>query len=171
VRKLLVVLAAAVVSLSAQAKSYTLTGKATWHATGEPGIVSVDGDGGHVTGQADEADGKITGTFVVQLKDYKTGMDSRDEHLHKKYLQDDKWPEARLVLQPWPKTSGLSAFSGDLTLHGVTKPVTGKAAVSADNKLHAEFTVNLLDYGIEKPKMGPVTVKPAIAVTVDAEVQ
>lgn len=165
-------LCALLASLTGYSKTYQVSGQASFNAQGNPGFVHITGDGAHVKGSAEEgADGKVSGTFVVQLKDLTTGMSLRDEHMHTKYLQDSKWPEARLTLTPWPRSASASPFSGQLSLHGQTHSVVGVASVSADGKLHANFTATLSDYGIDVPSWAGVTVAKDVTVDVDAEVQ
>lgn len=50
----------------------------------------------------------------------------RDKHLRgKDFLEVDKYPTARFVSTAYePKGDGKAVLKGDLTLHGVTKPIT-----------------------------------------------
>ncbi len=158
-------------SFSSYAVTRQVTGSASFEATGTPGFVHVNGEGAHVKGTAEERDGVVTGAFIVVLSELTTGVGLRDKHMHEKYLQDEHWPEARLVLEPWKSSPVATPFQGKLTLKGVTKLVSGKASVSKNNTLHAEFDLTLDDYGVGVPSWAGVTVAKTVHVTVEAEVQ
>jgi len=64
------------------------------------------------------------------------------------------------LTMPLP-TSGVVAFqlSGDLTVHGVTRPVTWQVNAQLDNhdvSGSATTTVQLSDFSMSPPKAGPV---------------
>jgi polyisoprenoid-binding protein YceI len=61
---------------------------------------------------------------------------------------------------------------GDLTMHGVTKPVetTGTVTVSGGAiKTTSSFSVKLEDYGVDGPAVGAGKVSKEPAITVSAE--
>ena len=78
----------------------TFKGTADWQATGNPGMVKIDGAGGKVTGTVERSGGKVAGTFDCQLNDFQTGIDTRDHHMREKYLETAKFPVAQLKLDP-----------------------------------------------------------------------
>ena len=64
------------------------------------------------------------------------------------------------------------AVMGDLTLHGVTKPVTTKAVITVAGKListKTDFTIALADYGVNGGAIaaGKVATNPKISVVAD----
>ena len=64
------------------------------------------------------------------------------------------------------------AVMGDLTLHGVTKPVTTKAVITVAGKListKTDFTIALADYGVNGGAIaaGKVATNPKITVVAD----
>ena len=64
---------------------------------------------------------KATGIGPVEL---------RTTHMREKYLEVEKFPEAKLVIKDLDIKSGAKVpFKGNLTLHGVTKELTGEASV------------------------------------------
>lgn len=139
-RSLVLVLAFA--ASAAQAKP--VTGIVTFTAHAKPPKVSAwdfDGVGGKVVGDVDDA-GK--GTLTVKLADIKTGKDGRDEHM-REVLQVATYPDAKLTVT---SVAG-GEFKGDMTIRGVTKPVSGKAALSGTHA-KCEFTIKLSDFGIAK---------------------
>jgi polyisoprenoid-binding protein YceI len=94
-------------------------------------------------GKGAVAKGDDQGDVTMKLADMKTGMEGRDEHMLK-VLDAAKYPEAKLHVS----THTAASFSGELTVHGVTKPVSGKV----DGKT-ATFDVKLSDYGVTQESM------------------
>jgi polyisoprenoid-binding protein YceI len=97
--------------------------------------------------------------------------------MKEKYLEVQKFPQSKLHLTDvalptsWtPATPTLAGakFKGDLTLHGVTKPIEGtfdvSGAATAMN-VKAAFTVMIDQYGVEIPKYLGITVKNDVPVS------
>jgi polyisoprenoid-binding protein YceI len=118
------------------------------------------------------------GTLAVDLRTLDTGIGLRNEHLRDRYLEVGKGAEfaaATLTgigvvgLDP-EAPEGKGAFSASLTLHGVTKAVTGSVDVRRANtgslKVKALFPVALADYGIPVPRYLGVGVKDTVQVQV-----
>jgi len=111
-------------------------------------------------------------TLVVPLATVTTGVDLRDKHMKERYLEVDKHPEAKLVLEraclALPEGGEKAGeCPGAFTLHGQTKGVTVKykAVVSGKStEVDATFTANFLDHGVEEPKYMGIKVKPAVDV-------
>ena len=103
----------------------------------------------------------------VDLSKLTSDESRRDNFIKGSTLQTNRYPMATFVVRdvqglpaPLP-TSGTSTFAlvGDLTVHGVTKPVTwqvtaqfGPGDVSGD----ATTSVKISDFGMSPPKAGPV---------------
>lgn len=86
----------------------------------------------------------------------------RDKHIASKdFLDVKKYPEAKFVSTSVKSTGEKTAdVTGDLTMHGVTKPVTFKATFNGEGKdpwggeragFNATTTLNLNDFGIKGP--------------------
>ncbi len=86
----------------------------------------------------------------------------RDKHIASKdFLDVAKYPEAKFVSTAVKSTGEKTAdVTGDLTLHGVTKPVTFKATFNGEGKdpwggyragFNGTTTLNLNDFGIKGP--------------------
>ncbi len=140
-----------------------------FHCTGNVELLSFDGVGGKVDGQVSTAaDGSYVGKLTVNLLPFKTGIDLRNEHLHKKYLQTDKFSSASLVLKEGFKGSG--KFCGDLTIKDIKKPVCGVATVEDainGKRVKASFDAQLSDFGLH-PMEAKVAVDDTVKVTIDA---
>jgi len=147
--------------LSTFAYGEPFKGTASWQATGNPGMVKIDGEGGLVTGTVTRDGGKVAGTFECPLKDFQTGIDTRDHHMREKYLDTAKFPVAQLVLDPLAATGG--DWTGKLTLKGVTKPVKGTAKITG-SAVDATFSIQLADYPIGVPSFLGVTVAQDVTI-------
>lgn len=152
----------------AQAKLSSAGGAAVeFHAVGPVGL-KITGKSSVV--QVDSDDKNVTVT--VPLANLDTGMSLRNTHMKDKYLETAKYPNAVLVV---PKAGagypngGSGNAQGNLTLHGVTKPVTFHYDVKKEG---AEFAVrgtvhiNMNDYKIEQPSFAGATVKPDVDVDI-----
>ncbi|HTL12937.1 MAG TPA: YceI family protein [Bdellovibrionota bacterium] len=174
---MIAILTLALASLTAHAGEVTVKdGKVRFLAVGKPSLLKIKGEGQSLNGSAtadvkgDQA--KIGGTFTVDLKGLKTGIGMRDHHMQEKYLESEKFPQATLKLAPFSgKLGSEQEFKGDLTLKGVTKPVTGKATVTQSKagefEVKATFPIKLTDYPVGVPTFAGVTV--ADDVTVETE--
>ncbi len=97
--------------------------------------------------------------LVVDVSDLKTGIELRDEHMQKKYLESEKFP--KIFLRDAKGSAG--SFSGNLEAHGVSKPIFGTYEVSGEI-LKAKFSVKMSDFSIPKAKYMGVGAKDEISV-------
>ncbi len=114
------------------------------------GTLTVDGD-------------NVTGVDVdVDLTTLQSDSGSRDAALHGRGLQTDQFPKGTFKLtQPVAVPEGIDSgqqgtatAQGELTIHGVTKPVTVKVDTKMANGRVAvvgNAPVKLTDFGIEPP--------------------
>jgi polyisoprenoid-binding protein YceI len=145
-------------------------------AVGRPSMLKVRGTGAKVTGSFD-AGSSSSGDLAVDLDQFTTGMNLRDKHMKEKYLETGT-PENKVAhfklkkITPSLPQSGTTQaeLTGDFTLHGVTKEMIVKTAVSVDgNALTANptFKLKLTDYGIAIPSFAGVTVAEEVDITID----
>jgi polyisoprenoid-binding protein YceI len=117
------------------------------------------------------------GSLAVNLRTLDTGIGLRNQHLRENYLEVDKGPAydtatlSQINLQGLKPDlpEGKGTFTGSLTLHGQTRTVAGAVDVrpmGADLRVKASFPVNLLDYGISKPRYLGIGVKDTVQVEV-----
>lgn len=137
------------------------SGEVKFTAIGKPGFLKIRGEsaGNKPDGFIEVNNDSLVGEFTFDLKSLKTGIDLRDEHMKDKYLEVAKYPTAKLVIKPLSITESdldknlKKDFSGSLTLHGVTKEISGSAEYSGSSKnLVAQFKVELSDFGIAIPE-------------------
>lgn len=140
-------------------------------AKGSPGFLKIQGTEGKLRGALKLDGDKLNGELIADLTGLKTGIDLRDQHMKEKYLETGKFPEATLKIDNQTintATTDKQTVQGELTLHGVTKPVVVEAVVKkADAKkydVQSTFNIVLADFGIDVPKYLGVTVAQDVTV-------
>lgn len=159
---------------SLYAKTYDVTqGLVEFKARGFPTFITISGKSTKLSGMLSINEGKAEGSFKLPLASLKTGMDLRDEHMTEKYLEVEKFPEAKVTLMPFElKDSG--KVMGTLTLHKVTKEIPLEyTTVKSDTgiKVSTKFKIELSDYNIQIPSFQGITVAKEINLNVDLAVR
>lgn len=147
--------------------------EATYHARQEvfvPGLgADVDGSTHNVSGSIDfnpqhPSQSRIN-TVTVQVDTLTSGIGLRDQRLHGEFLESDKFPIATFTgtrvegLSDTPYQDGQELHFkvvGDLTIHGVTRPVTFDATATVSGATltgTAQTTVAMPDFGITVPDL------------------
>jgi polyisoprenoid-binding protein YceI len=145
-------------------------------AVGKPGFLKIKGEGGSVKGNAEIEGTAFKGTFNAKLSALKTGIELRDEHMHEKYLETGKFPEAALTLNEVKFENGSAGnctFKGQLTVKGVAKDVTGECNINGlageTVSVKASTEINIDDYPIGVPSH--LGIKVADKITISTEFQ
>jgi polyisoprenoid-binding protein YceI len=119
--------------------------------------------------------------FEVAIKNFAFSNPRMQEHFNSAgWMDSDQFPTANfkgkitnLSDVDFTKDGTYSAdVEGDLTIHGVTKPVKAKATINVGgNKISSksEFTIKLEDYNVDGPAIaaGKVAKEPTISVVAD----
>lgn len=152
-------------------------GKFGFVATGKPAMIKIIGEGQGPKGSLVLKDKKLNGSLTVDLNKLTTKIELRDDHLKNKYLEIAKYPEAEIILKDYAlDLDALSAsavekdFNGDLKLHGITKPVSGKISFAKDNltlTASAKFKIKVTDYLDTLPSYAGIKIADEVEVTVD----
>jgi polyisoprenoid-binding protein YceI len=119
----------------------------------------------------------LDGRLAVNLRTLDTGIDLRNEHLRENYLEVGRGPGfdtatlSEIDLDEFNPDApeGKGSFTALLTVHGVTRPVTGTVDVrhaGAGLRVKAAFPVDLTAYGIRKPRYLGIGVKDIVEVDV-----
>ena len=153
-------------------KDHTTSGEAGFVAVGKPGFLRINGEGGLVKGIVKKVGTSISLVEMsVNLDSLKTGLDLRDSHMKEKYLETNKFPDAvfsAVNLQlTCPDVS--ETVQGNLTLHGVTKPVSAAVKGTCDETKiagEADFDIILGDFAIDIPSFAGVTVAEKVKIHV-----
>lgn len=139
-------------------------------AIGKPTFLKISGGSSDLDGNiaVDPATKTVSGSIRLNLKEIKTGIQLRDEHLRDKYLEIQKFPEAVLTLKNIPSTT--QKFLALLNLHGVEKEVEvqlKKSVEFEDSPLaEASFSIDLEDFKIEIPSFKGITVASKVDIEV-----
>jgi polyisoprenoid-binding protein YceI len=101
------------------------------------------------------------GTVTFDVNALDTGDDRRNASLKTQYLESAKYPTMTFVIRKVDGTAQAFTMTGDLTLHGITKPVTlkgamvGAATIKGKRQIgySATTTIDRRDFGIS---FGPI---------------
>ncbi|NBA96643.1 YceI family protein [Pseudomonas sp. R5(2019)] len=99
---------------------------------------------------------------IIKTKSLTTQHAERDKHIKSKdFIDAGKFPEAKFVSTSVKSTGEKTAdVTGDLTLHGVTKPIVVKATFNGEGDdpwggyragFNGTSTIKLADFGIKAP--------------------
>lgn len=132
-----------VVTQGTEVEFVAADGKSEFLAIGRPSFLKIAGIGEGPKGKATVVKDIVNATLIVDVTKFNTNNDLRDDHMKNKYLEVAKFPESTLVLKDlkipvdFDKLSDKETevpFTGDFTLHGKTKVVSGKAKISKKGK-------------------------------------
>lgn len=150
-------------------------------AIGKPKAVKVLGKGAAPKGKFVWKNGKGSGKFTFALDTLDTGIELRNQHMKKKYLETGTYPQAVLELTsiaiPPEITRGDFAseetpFRGQLLLHGVTSPIQGVALAKKEGhrfQFDVKFTIKISDYKIAVPSYMGITVADEVHIQVQSK--
>lgn len=162
----------------ALATTLSATGSSEFVAVGKPSALKIKGQGAGLAGDLKLEGKSVSGTFTFDMDKFVTGIDLRDHHMKEKYLEVPKYPKATfsletLALPSNPGTDGFKKdgvpFTGKLTLHGVTLPVSGTidiATASGVTQGDGQFEIKISDFKIDVPKYLGITVADSVQVKV-----
>jgi hypothetical protein len=122
-----------------------------------------------------------TGDFIfkVLMQSFLFEKALMQEHFNENYIESAKFPNATFL----GKVDGISALDftkngryevvvkGNLTMHGVTKPVTEKGTIEiVDGKIKAvsKFNIAIADYDIKVPSAVVGKIAETVEINVDA---
>lgn len=144
-------------------------------AKGRPSFIKIEGKGSPASGRLAVDGEKVTGEFEFDLATLDTGIETRNHHMKEKYLEVQKFPKAVLVINKVNHLASWSfaqpslkddEFEGQLTLHGVTRPVSGRFSMTEKRAVEAKFSVKLSDYKVDIPSFGGVVVADDVDISV-----
>lgn len=172
---LLIALVAVPFVLSAQERFATRNGHI--HFFAGTAMENIEADNNKVTSVFDATSGAIEFAALVKAFEFEKAL--MQEHFNENYMESNTFPKATFK----GKLAGISAaqlkepgtypvtFSGDLTIHGVTKPHSGKGTITVDAtggvKAVSEFNVKPEDHGIAIPGVVREKIAKEIKITVD----
>jgi len=163
------------VSASAQ-KYYTRDGKVSFHS--DAPMEKIEAVNNKVSSVFDVTTGNVEFAVLIQSFHFEKAL--MEEHFNENYLESTKFPKATFKGQ----VANISAVdltksgkvpvkvSGDLTIHGVTKPVTIDGTLVVDGgKIQASaiFEVLVADYEIEIPKVVRENIAKVVEIRVEID--
>jgi polyisoprenoid-binding protein YceI len=115
--------------------------------------------------------------FVIPLNSFVFEKQLMQKHFNEQYLETDKYPEARFdghFKESPIELKGLKevAFEGLMTIHGVSRQITGKAALERDGNIvrgKSIIKIKLEDYKIKIPRMVIKNIAEVVEVTINIE--
>ncbi len=168
-----VLLIGLVVNVSAQ-KYFTKTGNISFHS--DTPMEKIEASSNSATSVLDMETGKIQ--WAVLVKSFSFDKALMEEHFNENYMESSKFPKAKFTgsidnagsLNLSKDGKYNVTVSGNLEIHGVTKPVTSTAEfIVKGGKITANSSLKILvaDYGIDIPSL----VKDKIAKQIDIKIQ
>lgn len=150
-----------------------------FEAKGSPSLLSIKGLKGKGEGDLKIVDDVFSGIIIVNLNDFDTDIDTRNEHMKEKYLETGKsgFNNSTLkiaslkISKDFPdivkNISGLNIV-GVLSLHGKEKTINCLADLSSDENGNllgkAKFKLKLSEFGIEIPSFAGITIEDEVSV-------
>ena len=153
------------------------TGSIEFHAMGHPSAIKIVGKGSAPHGKLTITDSGITGESTFELASLDTGIEMRNKHMKEKYLEVQKYPQAKLTItqlklaQPLSENQTLDhvPFTGKLLLHGIEAPVSGTAHLEkkgAQVSISAEFSLQIKNFKITEPTFAGISMADEVQVIV-----
>ena len=155
------------------------SGSIEFKAIGRPSALRIHGKGDKATGLFKVNGLTLLGTATFMLDSLDTGIKLRNEHMKKKYLETDRYPQAKFTFTKALLSETLKSvngtvekipFEGTIFIHGVEKPISGIANIERnENEISvlATFGLKVSDFNIAIPSFSGIT----MAENVDVQVQ
>lgn len=145
-------------------------------AIGKPAFIKASGNMPFKSSMLDVKDNHLSGSIIVDLNQLNTGIDLRDEHLKTKYLHVEKFPEAKLVLEPIALTEGSKELNvmATMHLHGQAKKIKiliVMKKMGTKLRVISEFELLLSDFSIELPSFQGITAADKVTFNVNSEIE
>jgi hypothetical protein len=136
----------------------------------------IEGHNHQVASILDPATGDLI--FSLLQKSFEFKVKLLEEHYNENYMESDKYPKAtfkgkitNLDKIDFKKDGTYPAeATGELTLHGVTKPVTNNGTIEVKNGIvtaKAKYLITPEDFNIEIPGLVKDKIAKQIEVTID----
>jgi len=136
----------------------------------------IEGHNHQVVSILDATTGDLQFSLLVKSFEFKVAL--MQEHFNENYMESDKLPKSSFkgkitnLNKIEFKKEGIypAEVSGDLTIHGVTKPVTTSGTLEVKGQTitaKAKFTVSPKDYDIVIPSLVEDKIAKSIDVNVD----
>lgn len=175
---LLVAAVAFFVNLGYSQKYFTRDGKISFFS--EAPLEKIEAHNAKATSVIDAESGRLE--FAVLIKAFQFEKALMQEHFNENYMESDEFPKATFkggIEDPSAVNFSEDGeydvqVSGDLTIRGVTKPVTTPGKITIQNGVitaNAAFEVTVADYEIEIPAVVREKIAKVVEIKVDMQYQ
>ena len=144
-------------------------------AIGRPSFLKIRGEGAKPEAEISVIGDLVEGVARVDLRSLKTGIELRDQHMHERYAQTDKYPTAELKFKISDAklgerlTNSRDDFESGVTGRLFWREKDHEVPVKLrrrSGQVEAEFSFLLTDYGVELPHYAGIKVADEIQVKV-----
>lgn len=162
-------------SVNAQGKYFTREGNAKFFSTSP--LEDITADNHQVTAVLDTETGRLE--FAVLMKSFEFEKALMEEHFNENYVESDKFPKATFKGEILNLAEAVDfgtngeyevKVSGDIEIHGVSKPHEAMATLSVTDegiKGMSVFNVACADHDIKIPSVVSENIAEIIEVTID----
>ncbi len=172
--KFLIIVFLGMIQMVSAQKLISKTGH-VWFYSHTP-MEDIEGHNHQVASILDPATGDLI--FSLLQKSFEFKVKLLEEHYNENYMESDKYPKAtfkgkitNLDKIDFKKDGTYSAeATGELTMHGVTKPVTNTGTIEVKNGVitaKAKYLIAPQDYNIEIPALVKDKIAKQVEVTID----
>jgi len=112
---------------------------------------------------------KPTAEITLDVDRVTANNDLLDSELRRR-VDTQRYPRARGLVTEAREAGGSFEVDGELTFHGVTNPVTGRARARVEGDvLHVEgeFGFDIRDFGLQPPRLLMLKVQPDVRIEVE----
>jgi polyisoprenoid-binding protein YceI len=179
-RMLIITCALTLVSafINAQDRYFTKTGTIKFFSKTD--LENIDATNTIVTAVLDTKSGAIQ--FSVPMKAFEFKRALMQEHFNENYVESDKYPNSTFKgkvvnnadIQYGTPGTYTANIEGDLTIHGVTRPLTTKAKLvvtAADIEATTAFQVVVSDYKISIPALVADKISKSVQIEINTRLQ
>ena len=159
-------------------KYFSKTGKISFHS--DTPMEKIEAHNTTASTVLDAGTGSLE--WAVLIQGFKFDKALMQEHFNENYMESTEFPKAKFK----GKIDNLSAVnfkkdgdynvtvSGQMEIHGVTKPVTAPGVISVKGgniTAKSKFSIAVADYGIEIPKVVAENIAKNVDINVHADYQ
>ena len=165
-------------SACGQSKFIDRTGKASFFSSAP--LEDIEAHSNQAVSIFDVQSGEIAASLLMRSFNFRKAL--MEEHFNENYVESDKYPKATFkgkvenieVLDITKNGTYSLDVTGDITLHGVTKPIRTKAACVVDGgsiRAQAVFPLKVKDFEIKVPRLVINNIAEVVEVTVSFDYQ
>jgi len=178
-RHILIVAILCITQLAIGQKFFSKTGKITFSS--EASLEKIEATNTSASTVIDLGTGNMEWAVLIQGFQFEKSL--MKEHFNENYMESTKYPKAVFKGKiDNPSAVNLAKdgtyevnVSGQLEIHGITKPVTTKGTINVKKGViesaSSKMTVAIADYGIEIPKLVADNISKTVDISIQADYQ